>query len=176
MSAQDLIEVASRHGRWLLIYFLALPLLAWLVGVAHRRVAVGSSPWRYLYMVLVYLAAGPGMAAAVLLGYTLFFTGQNLLQVDLVVYALPLLSLAATLAIMRRRVDFVEIPGFQRLSGLMVMIAASFVLALGIAKTRIWLLFGSSLLSLLLLVAVLFGLIKWGVAALLGQADRPSTG
>ena len=71
-------------------------------------------------------------------------------------------KLTLTLLLARRNVDFDEVPGFDRLFGLMVVLAITFVLVLGIAKTRIWLFFGASIFTLALLVAVLIGLLMWG--------------
>lgn len=70
--------------------------------------------------------------------------------------------MAATLYLIRNNVEFDRIPGFDRLSGLMIMIAVSFAMALAIQKTRIWIFFGSSIVMLFALALGLFALLKWG--------------
>jgi len=82
------------------------------------------------------------MFAGVLTAYALFFTKENLLDVSIVVYLLPIISMVVTLVLIRKNVSFEDVPGFERLSGLMVMIACSFAIALVIQKTRIWIIFG----------------------------------
>ena len=49
-----------------------------------------------------------------------------------------------TLAVIRRQVAFDEVPGFDRIWGLMTMIAMTFIIVLAIARTRIFLFFGGS--------------------------------
>jgi len=122
----------------LLAMFLVPPVVAWLCGVAHGKGGGGNAPWKYFYSVLVYLTCVPGTFAAVITAYTLFFTRENLMDVNPLVYFLPLASMVATLVLIHKNVTFDLVPGFDRLEGLMVMIACSFVLALAIQKTKIW--------------------------------------
>jgi len=55
----------------------------------------------------------------------------------------------------------------------MVVIAVTFILALAIRKTRIWLVFGDSVFTLGLLVLGLFGLLRWGTYVLFRRKDEP---
>ena len=163
MTARDLIQLADREPWLPIAVFAAIPLLALLVGLIHGRGNGAGSPWRYVYSVLVYLACVPGMIAVVLIGYSLFFVRENLLDVSLTVYALPIVSMVATLLAIRRQVAFAAIPGFDRLSGLLLTIAASFAIALAIDRSRIWIFFGGSLGKLLLLATAVFLLARSGV-------------
>ena len=81
--------------------------------------------------------------------------------------------MAATLLLIRRVADFRRLPGFDRLSGLVVLIAATFALLLAISKTRIWILFGGSIVYLAVLAAALFALLKWGAHIAFRRADEP---
>jgi hypothetical protein len=122
---------------------------------------------------LVYLVCVPGMFAAVITAYTLFFSGENLLDANLLVYFLPIASMVATLVLIRKNVSFDEIPGFDHLSGLMVMVGCSFAIALAIQKTRIWVFFGGSIEKLFFLAAGIFALLKWGTYMLFRRRDEP---
>jgi hypothetical protein len=102
------------------------------------------------------------MLAAVLTGYSLFLTRDNVLDVNLLVYIAPIVAMVATLMIVRRNVSFVLVPGFDRLSGLMTMIAMTFVIVLAVSKTRIFLFFGGSIGALVAMAAFVFALLKWG--------------
>ena len=179
MTLRMLIESAGEHPLVLLALFVAPPAAAWVAGRLHGRGESSvrwdggrsniGSPWRQGYAVLVYLTCVPGVVAAVLVAYTLFFTGENLLDVDLLVFFLPLASMVATLVLIGRNVDFDDIPGFDRLFGLMVMIAVSFTIALVIQKTRILVFVGASIAHLLVFAAVAFLLLKWASHRLLGH-------
>ncbi len=176
MTINDLVREAGRQP-WLLVgIFAGLPAAAWITGKLHRDDRGDNAPWKFIYAVLVYLACIPGLFSAVLTGYALFFTGQNLANVDLLVYFLPIVSMVLTLVFVRWRVRFDQVPGFGRLSGLMTMIGASFVIALAIQKTRIFLFFGASIETLFVLAGAIFGLLKGGAYLLFRRrraAARP---
>ena len=95
MTTREFIAMAGQHWMVLLAMFLVPPVAAWLCGVAHGKGSGGNAPWNYLYSVLVYLTCVPGTFAAVITAYTLFFTGQNLLDVNPMVYFLPIASMVA---------------------------------------------------------------------------------
>jgi len=173
MTLRDLTQLAAKQPWVLLAVFLALPLIAWTLGRLHGRDRGGATPWNYAYSVLVYLVCVPGMFAAILTAYALFFTRENLMDVNLLVYLLPLVSMFVTLVLIRKSVSFDLIPGFDRLSGLMAMIGCSFAIALAIQKTNIWIFFGGSLEKLLLLAAAVFALLKWGTYMLFRRRDEP---
>ncbi len=173
MTTRDFIGLAGQHWIVLTALFVALPLATWLCGRLHGQGNGGAAPWKYFYSVLVYLACVPGLFAAVLTAYTLFLSHENLLDVNPLVYFLPIVSMIVTLVFMRKNVSFDQVPGFDRLSGLMVMIGCSFALALAIQKTNIWLFFGGSIEKLFLLAGGIFALLKWGTYALFRRRDEP---
>ncbi len=175
MTTRDLIHQADQHPVALAAALSALPLFAWVVGRFHDRGRGGAGPWNYLYAVLIYLACVPGMCASVLTAYTLFFSRENLLDTNLLVYFLPIMSMVVTLVFIRKNVPFDDVPGFDRLSGLMVMVGCSFAIALAIQKTRIWIFFGGSIERLFILAAGIFGLLKWGTYMLFRRRDEPKT-
>jgi len=173
MTTRDLIHLAGQYAGLLLLAFVAPPVLAWLAGRVHGKDQGRLSPWKYFYSVLVYLVCVPGMFAAVITAYTLFFSGENLLDANLLVYFLPIASMVATLVLIRKNVSFDDIPGFDHLSGLMVMVGCSFAIALAIQKTRIWVFFGGSIEKLFFLAAGVFALLKWGTYMLFRRRDEP---
>lgn len=173
MTARELIHWAGQHPVLLLLAFVASPVLAWLIGQMHGREQGRLPPWKFFYSFLVYLVCVPGMFACVITAYTLFFSGENLLDANLFVYFLPIASMTATLVLIRKSVSFDDVPGFDRLSGLMVMVGCSFALALAIEKTRIFVFFGGSIEKLFLLAAGVFALLKWGSYMLFRQRDEP---
>ena len=112
------------------------------------------------------------MLAAVLTAYTLFISRENLLDQNVLVYVAPVAAMAVTLLIVRRNVSFDAVPGFDRIWGLMTMIAMTFVIVLAIAKTSIFLFFGGPIVMLIAICAVVFALLTWGArVAFRGSAE-----
>jgi hypothetical protein len=173
VTARELAQFADRHPLVLLALFVALPVVAWLFGRMHSRGGGGVAPWKFFYSVLVYLACVPGLFAGVLTAYALFFTRENLMDASLIVYVAPIVSMIVTLILIKKNVDFDQVPGFDRISGLMVMIACSFGLALAIEKMRIFVFFGGSIGKLFLLAAGIFALLRWGVYMLFRRREEP---
>jgi len=114
------------------------------------------------------------MFSAVLTAYSMFFRNENLLEVNLLVYVLPLVSMTVALVFVHKNVGFEAVPGFDRLSGLMILIACSFGLALAIHKTRIFVGFFGSIDRLFLLAAGIFALLKWSGYMLFRRKDEPA--
>jgi len=173
MTINDLIKLANGHLLALLIFFVVPPIIAWLCGKIHGRGNGATSPWRYIYSVLVYLVCIPGLFASVLTGYQLFFQRGDLMNVNLAIYFLPIVSMIVTLIFIHKTVDFQNVPGFDRISGLMVMIGCSFVIALIIDKLRILFFFHGSIAIFIALAAGIFALLKWGTYMLFRRRDEP---
>lgn len=173
MTIRELATQAGDHPWFLAGLFVAFPVLAWLLRIIHGPGGGAAAPWKYGYSVLVYLACVPGLFSSVLTAYALFFRNENLLDANLLVYLLPILSMLVTLVLVRRNVGFEAVPGFDRLSGLMVMIACSFGLALAIHKTRLFVGFFGSIDRLFLLAGGIFALMKWGGYMLFRRKQDP---
>ena len=75
--------------------------------------------------------------------------------------------------IIRKNVSFDDVPGFDRLSGLMIMVGCSFAIALAVQKMRIFVFFGGSIDRLFLLAAGVFAILKWGTHLLFRRRDEP---
>ena len=173
MTTRELIQLADRHPAALAAAFVVPPVVAWAVGRLHERGGGGAAPWKYFYSALVYVACVPGMFAGVLTAYALFMSHENLLDVSPLIYFLPVISMVVTLVLVRKNVAFAEVPGFDRLSGLMIMVGCSFAAALAIQKTNIWIFFGGSIEKLFLLAGGIFALLKWGTYTLFRRRDEP---
>ena len=168
MTIRELVQMLGGQPILLLVFFALPPLIVYGLRYVHPRGEGGRSPWREIYAVMVYAVCVPGIFAGVLTGYSLFFRNESLLDVNLLVYFLPMVSMFVTLVLMRHNVDFADVPGFDRLYGLMVLLGVSFGVALAIQRTRIWVLFGGSITMLFALALVAFLLLKWATARLFG--------
>ncbi len=157
MTINDLIRAAGQYPWHVLGLFCAPPLFSLLLGWIHRtRERGASAPYRYLYSTLIYLVTIPGMLAAVLTGYGMFFLRADLRSVPILLYFLPIASMLGTWALIRRRVDLDRVPGFERLSALVVSVGLCFALAFAINRLFFGVLFFGSLWGLLVVALGVF--------------------
>lgn len=173
MTGRGLILLAGHYPVALCVALAVPPAVSALTGLAHGRGSGGASPWKFVYTLLVYAACVPGMLAAVLTAYTLFFTRESLLDVNVLVYLAPMASMVATLWLIRRNVSFDEVPGFDRLWGLMVTIALTFAIVLAISRTWLLLVFGGSVFVLIALAAFVFALLRWAAHVAFRRRGEP---
>jgi hypothetical protein len=165
MTTRDIVQALGARSTAVVAVILAPLVAAAVLSLALSRDRASQPPWRHVLSTIVYFTCVPGMLAAVLTAYVLFFTGESLLDVSLVVHALPIVAMVATLILVSRVASFDALPGFDRLWGLMVLIAVTFVVVLAVSRTRIWLLFGGSFVQFLAASAFLFALLKWATHA-----------
>ncbi len=167
MSIQDIINSISQHNYILIIIFFAIPLLAYLGVLLQGRTPCKDSKIKYLFSILVYLACIPGIFSAVLTGYVVFFLRGNLLRVNFLVYILPIISMIATLLIIKKKNTFDDIPGFDRILGLMLLIGISFAVSLLAYRTIVIIAFFGGFANLLLIAALVFIFLKIATAKLM---------
>jgi len=137
MTLQEFFNYLDANPLVVLFFFIGIPLTALLANVMGRGEG-HLSPWKYFYAVLVFAACIPGIFAAALAVYMfLFERGSSIFNVNLLTQALPIVSMIVTLAIVRRNAPFEYIPGFGKLSSLMMMIAAIFILMFLLDRVRI---------------------------------------
>jgi hypothetical protein len=70
--------------------------------------------------------------------------------------------MVTTLGLVGRNVDFRALPGFDRLSGLVLMLAATFATVILVSKTNFVVLFHGSFWNLVLLAVGVFLMLKYG--------------
>ena len=173
MTPREWIDWLGHQQLWAGAWLVALPALALLLGLVHRRGAGNDAPWKYFYSVVVYATCIPGIFGAVVTLYMMLFAGENLLDVNALVTLGPIVSMAIALAIAGRNVEFGPLPGFGRLSGLMVVLALTFGILFALSRTRIFLAFGGSMALLGVVGVFVFGLLKWGGYMAFRRNDEP---
>ncbi len=166
MTIQEIIQKLGNYNLYILTYLILIPVLSLAYGKICGKERGIMTPHKYIYAVLIYLIAIPGIFGCVLTAYSLFILRANLLQVNLLIYILPVLSMIVTFVFISKSVDLNEVPGFDRLYGLLIVLGITFIVTLGIMKTRIWLFFGGSFTTLIFIGIVLFILLKWGTRKL----------
>lgn len=127
MTAENIIDWLGHYPYLILLYFSVLLAIV-LVGKLVVNERNSYSPIRYFYGGLVYAVTLPGILSSMLLLYSLFFLQLNLLQLNLFTYYLPVLFMVLTLFIINKTLRLKNLPGFNRLSGLVLLIAGAMLI------------------------------------------------
>ncbi|MBK7243425.1 MAG: hypothetical protein LKG19_00280 [Saprospiraceae bacterium] len=131
MTLQQFFDYVVSNPSATLWYFLGVPLIAFVAGIFSKNEG-HLSPWNYVYAVLIYMVCLPGIFAVTLNIYFFFWERRSILDTELFIQVIPILSMIASLSIIKQNVDLDLVPGFDKLSGLMIII--------GILLTLMWIL------------------------------------
>ncbi len=137
MTLGEFFEWTGSHPGLLLGYFIGVPLIALLAGMFAKREG-HLAPWKYLYSTLIYMVSIPGIFAVTLSIYLFLFERRSIMDTNLYTQILPVLSMIATILIIKKQVSLDLVPGFDRISGLILIIAALMCLMWIIDKTHIY--------------------------------------
>jgi hypothetical protein len=167
MTLRELFDYLSANPSTVVGYFLMMPFIALLAGWLGKNEG-HQSPWKYLYSTLVYLVCVPGIFAAALAVYLfLFEQGGSIYNINLLTQVLPVVSMIVTLGIIRRNVPYEYIPGFGKISDLIVMIASVFVLMYFLDRLHLVAWVYMPVQWLLLIIVGLLILFRFGLKRLL---------
>lgn len=128
MTLRELFDYLDSNPLSVVAYFLLILITALLAGFMGKDEG-HLSPWKYLYSAIIYLVCVPGIFAAALAVYLfLFEQGGSIFNVNLLTQVLPVAAMLVTLGVVRRNVEFGYIPGFGRLTDLIMTIFTVFLL------------------------------------------------
>jgi len=136
MTLNELFDYLKEHQVFVFAYLIGMPTLAGIFGLFSGEKG-NRDPWRYFYMLILYGICIPGIFAITLLIYALTYMKINVYEIDLLTHVLPVVSMIVTILVIRKYVNLDEVPGFNKISGLMMMIAVVLVLFWILEKTRI---------------------------------------
>lgn len=136
MTLQEAFERVSEQPAYAIFYFTLIPFTALLAGWLEREEG-HLPPWKYLYSALLYAVSIPGIFAITLNIYLFLFERRSIMDTNLYTQVLPFLSMVATILIIKKNVDLDLIPGFDKLSGLVMMISAALAIMWFVDRTRI---------------------------------------
>lgn len=137
MTLQEFFQLLGQNPSYILTYFAAIPLIALLTNFMGQGEG-HLSPWRFLYSVLIYAVCIPGIFAFALNIYLFLFERRSVMESDVFSQILPIFSMIGTLLIIRQNAPFDTIPGFDKLSGLIMMISATFAFMWFLDRTHIY--------------------------------------
>ncbi|MEZ4948516.1 MAG: hypothetical protein R2879_14435 [Saprospiraceae bacterium] len=162
MTLEEFFNWLSAHPFWIMAFFVFLPLtafLAWKMGAGEAR----QKPWIQMYAILIYLTCIPGIFSITLSLYLFLFENVSILQTNIFTQVLPVVSMFATLFLIQKNIAFENIPGFEKLSGLIFLIAAILVILWIVDRTRIWMIMRLPIYLAFLIFAglLILGRIGW---------------
>ena len=161
MTLQELFDQLAAHPQYIIFYFTLLPLTAALAGFMGKGEG-HLTPWKYLYSALVYLVCVPGIFSVTLDVYMFLFEKRSILQTDIYTQILPILTMVITLFIIKRNVNLDAIPGFGKLSGLIMMITATLLIMWGLDRTHFWVFVSARFEQALLVFVGLLLVVRFG--------------
>lgn len=136
MTINDLFQYTQDHPVNVVFYFCIIPFAALLAGWMEREEG-HLPPWNYLYSTLVYLVAVPAILAVAYSVYSWLFERRSIRDANLLLQVLPIASMFLTFFLVKRQVRIESLPGFSRLSGLVMMISAALAIMWFIDRVRI---------------------------------------
>lgn len=168
MTLQQFFDQVGTRPDWVLFYMGVVPLMAFLAGVLGKNEG-HLPPWNYFYSFLVYLACVPGVFCMALNIYLFLFERRSIFDFNIYTQILPFFSMMLTLWLIRRNItSFDYIPGFNKLSGLVLMIFATLSIMWIVDRTRIMVFSYLRFEYVLLIFAGLLLLMLWGWRKLFG--------
>jgi drug/metabolite transporter (DMT)-like permease len=166
MTVQELFDFVGNNPMYILYYFIAIPILAGIVGLIGDD-KCKFSPWREFFMIIIYAVMIPGIFAFFFNLYLFLFENHSILNFDILIQILPIVSMIVTLLVIKRYVRFDEIPGFDKISGLVLVISAIIMILWIADKFRI---VAFTYMPFHYFIIIFLGLliaINWGIKKLL---------
>lgn len=161
MTLGEAFEYASDNPETVIFYFAIIPFAALLAGWMEKEEG-HLPPWNYMYSAILYMVAIPGILAVALSAYIFLFQKGNIMEANLLLQVLPVASMLLTFAIVKNNVRIESLPGFDKLSSLVLMVAATLALMWFIDKVKIIVFSYMSIQYLLLIFIGLLIAIRYG--------------
>lgn len=137
MTLGEFFEHCGENPSLLVGFFTLVPIIA-LLGLILSKGRGPMPSWKYLYSVLIYLVAIPGIFAITLSVYLFLFERRSIMDTNIYTQILPVVSMLATFILIRKQVDLDLVPGFDKLSGLVTILTILIILMWVLDKTHIF--------------------------------------
>jgi hypothetical protein len=161
MTLGELIGFLEGHPYYVIFYFFAIPFAAFLSNILGKGEGQ-LNPWCSFYAVLIYLSVIPGVFAILLNLYHILFENTSIYDVNIMVQLVPILSMFLSLYIIKKNVEYSQIPGFGKITAFASSIAAIMVLLFILDKARILIFSYIPFVLLFLIVAGIYLLVRYG--------------
>lgn len=159
MTIKDLLNILTNNQFIILGYFILLLVSTIILAATVNK--ANFSYLKYAASILVYGVCIPGIFSTLVTFYMFFILRADIMQLNIIVYLLPIVFMVLILVIMNKRIGMKSIPGFGKLSALMLLIGLSFLLVFVIQRTYFGVVFMGGFVQLLIAFAVLFFVLKY---------------
>lgn len=135
-SLDDLVNEMSQYEMEILFFMAFITLFPLLLCFVLKK--SGSQKIANLVMSgPIFLTTFPGVFFSLILGYLLFFSSKDLLDINYI-YFIPPIWMVVSLFLYSKCVKFDDVPGFDKISGLIGFSSITFFAVLILFKLKIW--------------------------------------
>ncbi len=136
MTLGESIQLLSNNPIWVIGYCLFIPVIILVLNFVVCKDEGEQEPWNYIYSVLIYLVMIPGIFALFFSVYLFLFERRSIMDTNLYIQVFPLLLMLVSIWLIRRNVDLRDLPGFGKLSGLIMTISLVIILMWIVDRTH----------------------------------------
>ncbi|MBK8954002.1 MAG: hypothetical protein IPM34_00390 [Saprospiraceae bacterium] len=137
MTLQQFFNWIQENPMMILYYFALIFLFTILLNTLAENKGQ-LYPWNWMYSIVLYLVCIPGIFAITLNIYFFLFEKRSIMETELLLQIFPVFMMFAIIYFIRKNVQLGDIPGFERLSGLMWIISILLCLMWVIDRTHLY--------------------------------------
>lgn len=157
MTVEGLVTAVAQDKVALIFLFLLLPCMALLMNKLTSLRGV-ESPYTHIYSGTIYIACICGILSLCIWVHTAIFQVKSLIDLNFFIYYLPIISMIATLIIIKKQIRLSQLPWYGEFYELVVLLFIAFGATLLIMEYQ-WLQFGNAW-YVLLFSGLIFGVLK----------------
>lgn len=165
MTFGDFLKYLNDNPYFIVFYFLAIPLTAFLINVMGKGEGE-KSPWCGIYSSLIYMVTIPGIFSILLNLYHMLFEQQSIYDANIIAQVLPIISMVLTLFLIKQNVDFKLIPGFGKLTSFLGTVTAVMLILFLLNKTHLIAFTYVKFHYIIIMLVVLFVALRYGTRLL----------
>lgn len=137
MTLQQFFDWVQMNPLLIVYYFVVIFAITILVAI-YSKGEGHLAPWKQIYAVIIYMVCIPGIFAITLSIYFFLFEKRSIMETELLLQVLPIAMMFFTLYIIMKNVDLNFIPGFDKLSNLMLIIGILLSLMWVLDRTHLY--------------------------------------
>lgn len=137
MTLQQFFSWIQQNSIFVLYYYTALLFLTLLLNsIAENKGQL--YPWNWIYSTIIYLVCIPGIFAVTLNVYFFLFEKRSIMDAELLLQFLPIVMMLVTIYYIQKNVTLDDIPGFEKLFGLIWIIGVILSLMWVVDRTHLY--------------------------------------
>ncbi len=121
MTLRELFQLANTDPKWLIYYFLGIPMVCFLLFLFIKD-SNKAFKINWFFTIICFLVVIPGIFSIAINIYLYLIERQSILDLNLVTQVLPIGSAITSLYFIRKIISFDYIPGFEKLTSISAII------------------------------------------------------